>query len=70
MSAWTIRSAAAADCPSILRLWRAAGFYRLAVHPVWRRQGLGTALVRAAAGYRRQEDRTRFVRELPDLAPD
>ncbi|HWG08355.1 MAG TPA: GNAT family N-acetyltransferase [Solirubrobacteraceae bacterium] len=72
--------------------WRGS-FYRLAVHPEHRREGLGTALVRegerrlrahqaerftaivadedagarefwAAAGYRRQPDRERFVREL------
>jgi ribosomal protein S18 acetylase RimI-like enzyme len=78
--------------------WRGS-FYRLAVHPAWRRQGLGTTLVRAgedrlrrlgavrltaiaaddgsaalelwdAAGYRRQKDRTRFVHEPSDLAPD
>jgi len=72
--------------------WRGS-FYRLAVHPEHRREGLATELVRegerrlaahdaerltaivagedpgahefwAAAGYERQADRERFVREL------
>lgn len=74
--------------------WR-GNFYRLAVHPHRRHQGLATALVRAgeerlqrlgavrltaivaggerparelwsAAGYQVQDDRSRFVRMLPD----
>jgi ribosomal protein S18 acetylase RimI-like enzyme len=45
--ALTIRRAAAADADAILALWR-GNVYRLAVHPGYRRRGIGRALVVAA----------------------